>query len=70
MKSKSIGQSFANGTCLKCRQGVHVYGCRWCDDCYYPGIDEVYNDYRSMLEEGYRNVDAAVRSGWKGAEEI
>lgn len=64
------GSPIEKGPCLRCRQRVHVLGCRWCKDCYYPGIDEVYNKYRALLDEGCRRVDAAVRSGWKGAEEI
>lgn len=56
--------------CLKCRGEKQVYGSRWCGDCWYPGIDEVYNEYRAMLAEGYRSADAAVRSGWLGVEEI
>jgi hypothetical protein len=31
---------------------------------------EDYQTYLDMLEEGYRREDAAVLSGWKGAEEI
>ncbi|WP_295802174.1 hypothetical protein [uncultured Microbulbifer sp.] len=31
---------------------------------------EEYQEYLALLKEGYRRVDAAVRSGWKGAEEV
>lgn len=45
------GQSTANGTCLRCKKGCHVYGSRWCADCWHPGIDEEYNAFQSTLKE-------------------
>jgi hypothetical protein len=33
-------------------------------------MSEEYKEYLALLDEGYRECDAAVRSGWKGAEEI
>jgi DnaJ-class molecular chaperone len=56
--------------CLKCNGNKKVYGGRWCDTCWYPGIDEDWNEYQSLIDEGYRRADAAVRSGWLSAEEI
>jgi len=56
--------------CLKCKKPVQAYGCRFCDACYYPGIDEEYNEYQALMAEGYRHEDAAVRSGYMGAEEL
>ena len=57
--------------CQKCRSNTpEVFGSRWCSNCYYPGIDDDYEEYQSMLEEGYRQIDAAVQSGWRGAEEF
>jgi hypothetical protein len=53
-----------NGNCLKCRRPCQVFGCRWCKDCYYPGIDETYQRYRDMIEEGYTRYQAKVMSGW------
>lgn len=31
---------------------------------------EEYQEYRALLEEGHPHAQAAVLSGWKGAEEI
>ena len=55
--------------CLKCKEPVKP-GCRWCPDCWYPGIDEDYNQFKDMLEEGHRYIDAAVNSGYRGLEEF
>ena len=33
-------------------------------------MKEEYQEYLALIDEGYRECDAAVRSGWKGAEEI
>ncbi|GAB2507390.1 hypothetical protein [Microbulbifer agarilyticus] len=44
-----------------------------CTECGSKGCDgshAEFLEYRALLEEGYRREDAAVRSGWKGAEEI
>jgi len=54
-------------TCQKCRKPSHT---KWCDDCWYPSIDEDYAEFRSLLQEGYGYAQAAVMSGWRGAEEI
>jgi len=56
--------------CTKCRKVTEVFGSKWCASCYYPGIDDDYEEYQALLNEGYRRADAAVRSGWLGAEEI
>lgn len=56
--------------CLKCGGQKQVFGCRWCEDCYYPGIDEDWNEFRALIEGGYSRAKAAVMSGWVGAEEI
>lgn len=56
--------------CKKCKKPTEVFGSSWCSSCWYPSIDEVYQDYQNMLAEGFRREDAAVRSGWLGAEEI
>ncbi|EGU33955.1 hypothetical protein [Vibrio scophthalmi] len=50
--------------CRRCNTPIQEHT-RWCDDCFYVGIDEVYEEYQSMLAEGYRRIDAAVRSGWQ-----
>ena len=57
-------------SCMKCGGQIQVFGSRWCKTCWYPGIDKVWNEYQALLDEGYRRADAAVRSGWLGAEEI
>lgn len=48
----------------KCQDGGTCGLGGTCDDC------EEYQEYLALLEEGYRPCDAAVRSGWKGAEEV
>ncbi|WP_444883496.1 hypothetical protein [Microbulbifer sp. PSTR4-B] len=40
----------------------------WCDQCHYPGIEDEYREMRALIEEGYSYADAAVRSGYVGAE--
>jgi len=56
--------------CQKCGKTTEVYCSRWCEACYYPGIDQDYEEYQAMLDEGHRPAVAAVQSGWKGIEEI
>ena len=56
--------------CLKCGKQKQVSESRWCGICYYPGIDEDWNEYQALLAEGCSRADAAVRSGWMGAEEV
>ena len=53
--------------CKKCRADCNG---TWCEDCYYPGIDEDYEEFRALLADGHCYIDAAVRSGWRGAEEF
>ncbi|USD64197.1 hypothetical protein [Vibrio sp. SCSIO 43136] len=59
----------SQGKCLRCKKEVQVYGSRWCQDCYYPGIDETYDEYKAMLAEGHRPIQAAVQSGWQDPDE-
>lgn len=56
--------------CLRRLEPTQVFGCRWCSECYYPGIDETYNEYQALLSEGYRRIDAQLLSGWMGIEEV
>ncbi|MGR5299284.1 hypothetical protein ACPV5U_28505 [Vibrio mediterranei] len=42
---------------------------RFCDDCFYPGIEEDYDEYQALLDEGHRRIDAAVMSGWEDPDE-
>jgi len=54
--------------CKKCQATVLQEG--FCDNCFYPGIEDDYNEYQSLIEEGHARPTAAVMSGWLGAEEI
>lgn len=56
--------------CKKCSKQTEVHGSSWCKTCWYPGIDENWKEFQALLDEGYRYADAAVQSGWLGAEEI
>lgn len=56
--------------CLKCTQPVPDVGSRWCGNCWYPGIDDDYQEYIDLLEDGHSRNQAAVLSGYKGHEEI
>jgi len=56
-----------NTICQKCKKPSDS---KWCDDCWYPGIDDDYAEFRALLEEGHTYAYAAVMSGWKGIEEI
>lgn len=51
--------------CKRCREPTSNESTRWCDDCFYPGIDDDYEEYQSLLEEGHRPIQAAVMSGWQ-----
>lgn len=55
--------------CLKCRGWVQVFGSRWCQDCYYPGIDRDYQAYRDLIEEGHSQYQAGVMSGWRDPDD-
>lgn len=51
------------GNCKKCRREVQVFGSRWCKVCYYPGIDEDWQRYRDLVEEGYPRHQARLMAG-------
>lgn len=55
--------SHSHGNCLRCRKPVQVFGSRWCQVCWYPGIDEDWQRYRDLLEEGYPRHQALVMAG-------
>lgn len=59
-----------NGNCVKCRKPCQVFGCRWCANCYYPGIDRDYERYRDLLEEGYTRYQAKLMAGWGDPDEV
>ena len=58
------------GNCRSCRDSVEVHGSNWCTTCWWPGIDEAWQEMRDLIEEGHPYHQAAVLSGYKGAEEI
>ena len=49
-------------TCCRCHTLIEDHT-RWCDDCFYPEIDETYDEYQALLAEGHRRIQAAVMSG-------
>lgn len=51
--------------CKRCRKPITDSSSKWCDECFYPGIDDDYEEYQSLLEEGHRPIQAAVMSGWQ-----
>ncbi|WP_339869003.1 hypothetical protein [Pseudohongiella nitratireducens] len=57
-------------TCKRCNDLPARNNSRWCGECHYPGIDDDYQLFKDMLSDGYRYIDAAVQSGWRGAEEF
>lgn len=54
--------------CLRCRKEIDQSE-RFCNDCYYPGIEETYDEYQALLNEGHRRIQAAVMSGWEDPDE-
>lgn len=50
--------------CNRCKKTT-IDNSKWCDDCFYPGIDETYQEYRDLIAEGHRRIQAAVMSGWQ-----
>ena len=50
--------------CRRCHTHIPT-GERWCENCHYPGIDDDYADYQSLLDEGYSRIMAATMSGWE-----
>ena len=55
--------------CLQCRKPTQVYGSRWCADCYYPSIDEDWQRYQDLMEEGYPRHAAKVMAGLADPQE-
>ncbi|HCZ9717261.1 TPA: hypothetical protein O4I98_004883 [Vibrio parahaemolyticus] len=50
--------------CGRCRADIPNHQ-TWCDDCYYPGIDDDYAEYQALLDEGYSRIMAATMIGWQ-----
>ncbi|MEZ0147977.1 MAG: hypothetical protein AB9Q19_01455 [Candidatus Reddybacter sp.] len=53
--------------CQICRTPVSE---EYCNACWYPGIDEDYQEFIALLDEGHARHAAYVLSGLKGAEEV
>ena len=47
-----------------CGKITEVYGSRWCAECWYPGIDRDYEEYRAYREEGHGAYQAKLMVGW------
>lgn len=50
--------------CYKCKKPTEVFGSRWCANCYYPSIDQNWQWYKDLLEEGYPRYAAKVMAGF------
>ena len=52
--------------CIKpwCGKITEVYGSRWCQECWYPGIDRDYAEYRAYRGDGYGAYQAKLAVGW------
>ncbi|WP_234497887.1 hypothetical protein [Vibrio maritimus] len=55
-------------TCKRCHKKTVNHG-RFCNDCFYPGIEETYDEYQTLLDEGHRRIQAATMSDWQDPEE-
>lgn len=55
-----------NTYCIKpgCGKVTDVYGSRWCADCWYPGIDNDYAEYRAYRDEGHGVYQSMLMVGW------
>jgi len=51
------------GNCYQCRKPVQVYGCQFCKDCYYPGINEDWRYYSDLVAEGHMAFRAKIMAG-------
>ncbi|BAO88958.1 hypothetical protein [Caballeronia cordobensis] len=49
--------------CQKCRKETQVFGSRWCADCHYPGIDQDWQRFEDLVEEGYTRHQARIMAG-------
>lgn len=56
-------------TCLRCSH-LTLPDNTWCQRCNYPGIDDDYQQFQDLKDEGYPTAQAAVMSGWRGFEEV
>ena len=50
--------------CRKCRRRDAIVESLWCSTCDYPGIDEDYQRFRDLREEGYSAHQSLLMVGW------
>jgi hypothetical protein len=55
--------------CYKCRKPAEVHGSRWCASCWYPSIDEDWQRYKYLVEEGYTRYQAKIMAGLADPDE-
>ncbi|PCD85617.1 hypothetical protein [Vibrio mediterranei] len=61
-----------NNHCRRCSKelaSIDDLSTRFCNECFYPGIEETYDEYQALLDEGHRRIQAAVMSGWQDPDE-
>lgn len=57
-------------TSCNCQRDVGVgrrnsfMGSGFCSECYYEGIEEEYERYRQLRDEGYSHYQASIQVGW------
>lgn len=57
--------------CLLCNNNkVSVYGARFCEDCYYPSIDDDWQKYEDLIAEGYTRYQAKIMAGLADPDEV
>ncbi|WP_250865636.1 hypothetical protein [Caballeronia sp. INSB1] len=49
--------------CQKCGKETQVFGSRWCADCHYPGIDQDWQRFQDLPEEGYSRYQGRIMAG-------
>jgi len=49
--------------CAEHAKDKGVNGSGFCEKCYYPGIEEIYQRYRDLKEEGYTTYQAQLMAG-------
>lgn len=56
--------------CRRCRVMHDSSEGPWCRVCHYPGIADDWQQMQDLVAEGHSRHQAAVLSGYMGAEEI
>ena len=49
--------------CYQCGLPVQVFGCQFCEKCYYPGINEDWRYFSDLVAEGHPVFKAKVMAG-------